>query len=305
MIELNEWMREIDTLDRGQTCRVNHDDCPAGSDTRRRLYLTRPAASPHVVLGYCHNCQDKGVYTGASAKDHYRQHSGELEDVVLPTGEKFSAPENLSYDQSLWPTDAVAWRIMQRLAGHKLEGLGVAYFPAHHRIYLPTYDNIWYGEDDGDSVLIGYQLRRLTAKGPKYLTAVKDQSLPPSTVFHPVQDHGLAIGDVNHSVAIVVEDLMSGLAVATAMQHTAYDAHVLVNYGTKVSPEVLHRLRDFDKGLVWLDNDSAHVLDQAHKIAKVWRMLSGKPVMIESSEKDPKKCSEETILDIIDYHYNG
>ena len=34
-------------------------------------------------------------------------------------------------------------------------------------------------------------------------------------------------------------------------------------------------------GYVWLDNDSDHVLDQAYKIAKVWRMLSGTQVAHE------------------------
>ena len=89
------------------------------------------------------------------------------------------------------------------------------------------------------------------------------------------------------------------------MQHTKYDVHVLVNYGTKVSPEVLYRIRNFEKAIVWLDNDSEHVLNQAHKIAKVWRMLSGSSVVIEDTMEDPKKCSEEIILEIIDDHYNG
>ena len=301
MIELNEWMSHIDTLDRGQTVRVNHEDCPAGSDTRRRLYLTRPAGSPHIVVGYCHNCQDKGIYTGASAKDHYRQHSGELEDVVLPTGEKFLPPENLEFGSAMWPTDAIAWRIMTKLSPHALEEMGIGYDPSTHRIYLPTWDKVWSNAVDGQANLIGYQLRRLTAKGPKYLTAVKDQSVPPSTVFMASN----RVNPDNNPVAVIVEDLLSGIHVARALEHTKYQAQVIVNYGTKVSPEVLHRVRYFQRGIVWLDNDSDHVSDQAHKIARVWSMLSGQAVVVEPSMDDPKKCSEETIVDIIDEHYNG
>lgn len=302
MIDLTAWISNIDGLDRGQTCRVNHEECPAGSDTRRRLYLTRPAGSPHIVLGYCHNCQDKGVYTGASAKDHYRQHSGELEDVVLPTGEKFLPPENLEFGSAMWPTDAMAWRIMSKLTPHTLEEMGIGYDVSTHRIYLPTWDKVWCKGTEGDPELVGYQLRRLTAKGPKYLTAVKDQSVPPSTVFQPVPG---MLTDRGYPVAILVEDLISGIHVARALEHTQYEAQVLVNYGTKVSPEVLHRVRDFEKAIVWLDNDSDHVLDQAHKIVKVWRMLSGHDVSIEDIASDPKHKTAEEILDVIDGHYNG
>jgi len=37
----------------GTTIRMNHDACPAGTDTRRRLYVTN---DPKGTLCYCHNC---------------------------------------------------------------------------------------------------------------------------------------------------------------------------------------------------------------------------------------------------------
>lgn len=50
--------------DKGQI-RVNHEDCPAGADFRKRLYIKR--ISPTKVVGFCHNCGCKGVaHTGPS-----------------------------------------------------------------------------------------------------------------------------------------------------------------------------------------------------------------------------------------------
>ena len=40
-------------MDVGETVRINHADCEAGEDTRRRLYITM---KPDILLGYCHNC---------------------------------------------------------------------------------------------------------------------------------------------------------------------------------------------------------------------------------------------------------
>ncbi len=51
------------TAHRG-TERVNHDDCPAGTDNKRRLYVTRKEDG-HVVA-YCYNCGYSGATSGTS-----------------------------------------------------------------------------------------------------------------------------------------------------------------------------------------------------------------------------------------------
>lgn len=52
---------EIDQLElycQPGTVRRNHDNCPAGTDTKRRLYVTHQSTG--VILGYCHNCGAAG-----------------------------------------------------------------------------------------------------------------------------------------------------------------------------------------------------------------------------------------------------
>lgn len=301
MIDLTDFKREVHDLVRGETVRVNHTECPAGQDTRRRLYITRPAASPHVVLGWCHNCQDKGVLRTDAASPAYRQFDDEVAtEIVLPTGDEFAPPPNLIEDHNLWPVEAVAWRIQKRMTEQDCESICVAYDPATHRMYLPMWDRIPHAMNNATSppVLEGYQLRRLTDSGPKYLTAVRDRDHHPSTVIDPQPLHGKV-------QAVLVEDLASGMALSNALESTGRCAYVIVNYGTKVTPEVLYRVTDFEQGLVWLDNDSDHVTTQAHKIAKVWRMLSGAKVSVEDGMHDPKALDYNEMTTVVDRHWNG
>jgi hypothetical protein len=107
------------------------------------------------------------------------------------------------------------------------------------------------------------------------------------------------MSDKDIHVGVLVEDLASGILLSSALRSTEIRCSVTVNYGTKVSPAILHRSRNFDVGLVWLDNDGEHITEQAHKIAKVWAMLSGKPIEIEHNEPDPKNLVPPKMVEVI------
>lgn len=49
---------EVDLGNRPGTTRRNHEDCPAGVDRRRRLYVT--VKDDNTIFGYCHNCGTSG-----------------------------------------------------------------------------------------------------------------------------------------------------------------------------------------------------------------------------------------------------
>jgi hypothetical protein len=301
MINLDDFGTEVANLGRGETVRVNHTECPAGQDMRRRLYITRPAGSPEIVLGYCHNCQDKGVWR-SDAPSAYRQFDDDAVSTIQLSGDDFAPPPNLVEDVEDWPVEATAWRIQKRVTPQDCESVCIAYDPATHRIYLPMWNRIPHGmsPDVGKPELIGYQLRRLTDRGAKYLTAIKDKTRQPSTVIDPKPPDSTDV-----SMAILVEDLASGLALSNALELSGYNGPVLVNYGTKVTPEVLHRVTDFKLGIVWLDNDSVHVVNQAHKIAKVWRMLSGALINVEDGDRDPKALDPKEIIEVVSRNWNG
>ena len=92
-----DWQETIDEMEPGSTARINHEKCPAGEDTRRRLYFTKPAAGD-VVLGYCHNCQMGGRFHAESYREN-EFNTGE----ILKTDEWKDIEDTVSFDIKEWP----------------------------------------------------------------------------------------------------------------------------------------------------------------------------------------------------------
>jgi len=58
--EMKKYLEDRDMLHGLATqIHVNHEDCPAGVDTKARLYIKR---APDGVMFYCHHCGSKGYY---------------------------------------------------------------------------------------------------------------------------------------------------------------------------------------------------------------------------------------------------
>ncbi len=293
MIDLHPHKHLIDDLGRGETQRVNHMNCPAGQDTRQRLYITRLAGSGGMVVAYCHNCSDKGVLTDPGTFRDFDKAT-----PVQPTGTAFTVPNGLIFKPSDWPIEAISWRINKSLSETQCVLCGIAYDPSTHRVYLPQWDHLEDGMVQDSSVLTGYQLRKLQGEGPKYLTAQKDKSCTMSTLLLNTDRH------LDHvcTFGCIVEDLASGVVMSEGFRRSRYDALVTVNYGTRVSPEVLYLNKTFDFGVVWFDNDGPQIVRQAEKTAKVWAMLSAKPIQIERVLTDPKKVSFKDMINAVKFH---
>lgn len=289
-IDLGVYEELIDDLEVGDTVRVDHFECPAGQDTKRRLYLTKPAHAPKTVLAYCHNCNGKGVQTGQQG---YRTnaHSYWADPPPKIVEGEFKPPPNLITDPALWPTHATQWRIEKNLTQVECQQYGIAHDGHSNHVYLP----MWAMVDIQTShmqhpsmVLHGYQLRRLVGKGPKYTTVLKDKgTIPSTTIRHKV----------GNDTVILVEDLASGIAIAGEMDD---DVAVMVNYGVKNTPQVLDRASTkMKQGIVWLDNDNDHVKEQARGIARTWSLIRGCPVAVVSDYADPKLVELDTIGEVI------
>lgn len=287
-IYIDNYETEVQNLDRGETVRVNHENCPAGQDTKQRLYITRPPGSANVILAYCHNCQESGVRRTEIEK--YRDFRS-LTPTVQPT--VFDIPKGMVDSPALWPTIANVWRVEKGFNSDACLKLGIQYDPNSHRIYLPQFNNVALDGTTNGSELFGYQLRQLDGGGAKYLNASKNNEAP-STVFSVK-----CAGPAKLDLAFVVEDLASGHALADTLGYLEIPSKVLVNYGTKVTPLVLQRVRNFRQGVVWLDNDGPIIRDQSEKINKVWAMLSGERVNSEMHLTDPKSESSPTRIECI------
>jgi len=271
---------------------VCHDECPAGEDLRYRLYLTKPHGSPNVVLGYCHNCNESGVLRDTDDtpyRDFLRQ------PTAVPGSRRiqFDVPANM-IACGMWPTVADTWRVQKRLTPNQCLDYGIYYDASSHRVYLPVYRHVTRGIVDE---LLGYQLRQLDGKGPKYLTAQIEQDTVLYTVMRPC--------DSATNTYVLVEDLASGIAICEALRQEANKTNdvdhigVLVNYGVKTKVEALNDCPNMTRGYVWLDNDGEHVMGCSTTIAKTWGLITSSLVTRNITDADPKQYSNNKILEVL------
>lgn len=273
----------------GETRRFNHTRCEAGEDKRQRLYMTRPANTPNILLGYCHNCQDKGVVTIGS--ERFRDSDTNTVPPVV-CNDVVTQPDSVIFDTNEWPGVATAWRYKNNLNIAMTNNAGIGYDSETSRIYLPMFNSILLSRKPNSYThgrLVGFQLRNLSNHGVKYYKSLTPGQ-PHSTIIS-------AVGEPNDSttVAVVVEDYISGLIMAEAMMQTGYGFKILVNYGTQVDAGALCRLGAYDHAVVWLDNDNKHVREQAQNMSRTLQLLNPVSTNVVMLEKDPKNCADKTI----------
>ena len=283
MLHLRNYADEIDEIEPGQTIRINHTECDAGEDTRQRLYLTRTHADDTVVIGYCHNCQQGGRYKDkAYAAYRDRKHTAvkrtpEIKDNIIE-------PPGLVRQLSDWPIDAQAWAISRRLDQVLLDKYSIAYDPTSDRVYLPKLEG---------TELMGYQLRAIhEGQQPKYYT-VSDPDAKSWTTF---------LGDEVCLDITIVEDLISGIHIAEAGKTGA-----VVLHGVKIDPVLMYLIaRNWKSAVIWLDNDSQHVDNQAKQMERTIKMYSPHIEVGRVSEyRDPKYYKSREIVSIIEEALDG
>ncbi len=294
-LDLSAYRTAAEDIDPGETLRINHNKCEAGEDTRRRLYLTRPMSDPTTVIGYCHNCQCGGVLrTGKHMNYRDTKHKTPMGPTTLRI-EDLAAPKHMIVDMMLWPTHATAWALKGKLTPQLCRDYNILFDPSSNRVYLPRYCSFT-GAVPLGGVLRGYQLRN-TDPGltvPKYLTVVTDDDRGYSIMY------GNVVSTVEPTIIVLVEDLLSGISIVEAFERTQRTVHAVVNYGTKVNLEAVNHCSRYNNILVWLDNDSSHVIDQAKVMARTISLLHPvAQVASELREKDPKHYDYITIRKIV------
>ena len=289
----DEYQEECDYLSVGETTSVDHIDCPAGEDTRQRLYLTK--VDDTKVICYCHNCQNGGYFrVGPSFRGAHSALS-----MLEMRDKEFEVPHVTYDDTSSWPVKAARIVFGAGLSTPKMYGIG--YVEEADAIYYPIWDTVHVDPHLGGADLVdlkGYQLRPVTKKGSKYITVMKDSEVDMSTVITVKGFETL------EAPLIVVEDLLSGIKVSRALKTTKMDGAVLVNYGTKVNLEAIQRgINSIGAThlLVWFDNDNPHVIKQAETIARTGPLISKglRSTVIDvdvSGKKDPKAFNIATLI---------
>ena len=296
-LNLTPYMTEIEDLEIGDTVRLNHDDCMAGTDSRRRLYITRPVANPTSVVACCHNCQSGGYHiTGQDTGFRRTRHENTPARNVTKVVDCLLPPPNLLENIDDWPLLAQAWAFKGRLNKNLIRGYGIAYDPSSDRVYIPRYD--WCSKH-GDTYyfgdLKGYQLRNVdpSNKVPKYLTVTATDDIG----FSKLKAEGMQLD----TRAVLVEDLLSGIHIIEATHGNQNIATLaIINYGTQVQLPALHACAQQGHAIVWLDNDSSHVIDQAEQMSRTISMIRSLcAIRTVRTESDPKHHSWDQINTIL------
>lgn len=261
-------------METGETVRVNHNSCPAGEDTRRRLYITK---RPDVMLGYCHNCgHSASRYIGA--RDRYRKSDSSFIKQCKPS--EYVAPLLVQFsDETNIPVEAEAWRIKQKLSRKICEQYEIQYAPDTDSIYIPFYTL--------EGFTNGHQLRPLHRSGAKYVNCINDENEELGGIVSPHARSQYS------DTLIIVEDLVSAIHVNEA------GCDALVNYGTHVKPVVLYGAikQNYSQYLVWLDNDNPVVEQKARDMYDILHMYKNPEQIVRriSDYEDPKHYDSEAI----------
>ena len=256
---------EIRDTDDGEQIHLNHPNCPAGADRKRRLYIKRDGAA---LLGKCHHCGQGGRWQ-LGRQSYIRRRS------TVKAVRKLYLPRDFTTDPDECHVLANVWFNRYGITQEEREHYQLGWSEHWKRAILP----IWQGGE-----LVAYQARRLLDhdEGPKYMTRKLDSF--PRPFFTGGWGEACAFDTM-----VVVEDILSAIKVGRYCTTTAILSgdlsHAVVAGVLRYKP---------NRVVVWLDDDNPAIRQSQRKImrrigpyADVFR--------INNIGADPKELSDEQI----------
>jgi len=246
---------------------INHVSCPAGRDSKKRLYVRKRDGS---LLMWCHHCQSGGAKHGK--KRYIRDR----------------APVQMSWDLRL-PYDFTneqhvvghAWLYKYGIEHHEALLYNIGWSESAGRVILPVYDQA--------GTLTAYQSRRVLPHDtlPKYLTD-KDKGCR-FPLF-------LATKQTKTDTVVLTEDILSAIKVGRQCQAAAL-------LGVNLTRENRNALiaEGFTKFVVWLDDDNPAVRKAQRDIVRSIEPFAT-VVKVTGHTCDPKDMQDEQIKSILQAH---
>jgi hypothetical protein len=272
----------------GVTVRANHYGCPAGIDTRQRLYVTRKQAPKDLLVAYCHNCGD-GMGFKAKPRGHMSMPKtrGKLFQVEKLWSEGvplIEAPDTvLSWAKAKGLLDChsidawVKWHPLNWSVMFGIRPLGLELVGPDIKPPLAIQSRYFDG-----------RIKWLTHKGDSWPV---DE--PVRTLLRIDRDDSRV---VSTSVAIV-EDYTSAQRLFGYTEVGELDTYCL--FGASCSIDELAKLRHehgYTELLVWLDNDVPAVVQSREDIARRAKLVGFTDVRIERDFTDPKLCHGDLLI---------
>lgn len=279
----------------GEQVSVNHEGCPAGTDTKRRLYVKRIERGK--ILAYCHHCGGRGI---SSPQGGHRRAVPSSDALlaslprVLPEGggsyrvaeeplrgadrrpqvpqQKAGPTGRASFNRAEWPRGAVVWLNQYGVGDH----WKWYYEPGLGRVCFTLRDT------EGNSVV---KVCRDVDDGKKKYLNFKDTGNN-----NPREYLGLKTDTL-----VITEDIISAQRCVDA----GYSAFPLLST-TMREADLLYLTEQFSHAILWLDNDKAEVNNNRNKLGNTLKIL-GIKVNIVKDFKDPKYYSTTKIKEILNH----
>jgi hypothetical protein len=257
--------------------RMNHDDCPAGVDTRRRLYLlVKPDRS---VLAHCFNCNGSGAYF----PDHPRYKSlGDLlrEDNDLRntevSGWSASLAETIMTDCThIHSLHIKAWLYKHHIFEDDWEELGLKEWSTNLIFPLNTPATV------GGS----FQIRNFHS-GNRYMNYLRDDKLG-NRIWQ-----GECLGAHAHGKVVVTEDILSAYRIHRDLR---VESRALL--GTNVPDDLIEWFKENHTHVyIWLDGDMTGLSASLKVYKEIDPVLSSTSIV--QAEKSPKEYTPEELQEI-------
>lgn len=263
----------------GEQVHINHTNCPAGEDTRQRLYITRKDET--LYLAYCHNCTGWGalkVTNGATTWKYVNPRVHTVDALLIPE----PVPTDLKSLNDSWGVGSGYKKCLNYIQNY-LENLDSNFHVADKVVfYSPSLKRIVLHIKDEDNSF--WQARGCSGEKLKYYSGKS-------------QDKNAIVlsGRAGNEVCVLTEDILSAVSVATTNK---YDAIPLLGTTPANFPQLVSKLSKYKKVIIWLDNDEAGASGGTELHTRL-QMLGSFSVARYFSPLDPKKYHVSKIVEML------
>jgi hypothetical protein len=260
-----------------ETLRINHEDCPAGRDIKRRLYITRKKDG-HIA--YCHNCGCSGSVMGGSRNNK-----------LSGTAQSSAKSRSLSYHSNFlrdgkiepktrdWTSETRSWVYRYGITDSELASYGIGYSEYTNSVVFPLDTGVI-------SASNGYVRRNFNKDVPKYI------------MYNP-NDASWLSKNYKGNHLVICEDILSGIKCARTIPTMALlkttlslvnKAHIVQGLSSG----------EIQKVLVFLDMDSPSVRRHAINIYNTLSLYSKSIYILDKYIKlDPKEIDSNILHDYL------
>ena len=265
-----DYLSHAEDVGVGEQIHVNHTNCSAGEDTKRRLYIRR--TDDGSIVAYCHHCSQSGYYREDERR--YRTLESTFGSSQTITKRSVQLPRDSQSDTGAWPPKAKVWLYRYGITDEEIKRHGIVYSNDLGRVILPVYNG---------GNLVGYQARQIFDDGKeKYLTQTTD---PSRMVWY-------TSNTTSSSAVCFCEDILSAIRVGRRMSSCAL-------LGTNLKDEVLNQIiSKHDEFYIFLDDDNRQVV-MSQIALKNKLELFGTVHLIKGVGKDPKECTDTELQEIL------